>query len=76
MSPAKKRQTMGKMTRERELKERRALKQAKKDARKLAAAEGLETEGHENGAEGEENDAEGEENDTTTGEEPGESSEE
>jgi hypothetical protein len=69
MSPAKKRQTMGKMTRERELKERRALKQAKKDARKLAAAEGLEPEGYENGAEGEENG-------TTTGEERGESSEE
>ena len=39
MSPAKKRQTMGKMTRERELKERRALKQEKKDARRAAAAE-------------------------------------
>jgi hypothetical protein len=70
MSPAKKRQTMGKMTRERELKERRAMKQAKKDARKLAAAEGLDTEGHENGAEGEENGT------TTTREEPGAPSEE
>ena len=70
MSPAKKRQTMGKMTRERELKERRALKQAKKDARKLAAAEGPETEGYENGAEGEENGS------TTSGEEPGEPSKE
>ena len=39
MSPAKKRQTMGKVTRERELKERRALKQEKKDARRAAAAE-------------------------------------
>jgi len=38
MSPTKKRQTMGKMTRERELKERRALKQEKKDGKKLAAA--------------------------------------
>ena len=33
MSPTKKRQTMGKMTRERELRERRALKQEKKDGR-------------------------------------------
>jgi hypothetical protein len=41
MSPTKKRQTMGKITRERELKERRALKQEKKDARKAAAAEEL-----------------------------------
>ena len=41
MSPTKKRQTMGKMTRERELRERRALKQEKKDGKKLAAAEGL-----------------------------------
>jgi hypothetical protein len=40
MSPTKKRQTMGKMTRERELRERRALKQEKKDGKKLAAAEG------------------------------------
>jgi hypothetical protein len=40
MSPTKKRQTMGKMARERELKERRALKQEKKDERKAAAAEG------------------------------------
>ena len=39
MSPTKKRQTMGKVTRERELKERRQLKQEKKDARKAAAAE-------------------------------------
>jgi hypothetical protein len=74
MSPAKKRQTMGKMTRERELKERRALKQAKKDARKLAAAEGPETEGDEfgvtNGLE-----AEGDENATANREEPGQSSE-
>jgi hypothetical protein len=39
MGPTKKRQTMGKITRERELKERRALKQEKKDGKKLAAAE-------------------------------------
>ncbi len=38
MSPTKKRQTMGKITRERELRERRALKQEKKDEKKLAAA--------------------------------------
>lgn len=38
MSPTKKRQTMGKITRERELRERRALKQEKKDGKKLAAA--------------------------------------
>jgi hypothetical protein len=63
MSPAKKRQTMGKMTRERELKERRALKQAKKDARKLAAAEGGEPGVEEHGT-------------TTNGEEPVEPSEE
>jgi hypothetical protein len=37
MSPTKKRQTMGKMARERELRERRALKQEKKDGKKLAA---------------------------------------
>jgi hypothetical protein len=42
MSPTKKRQTMGKMARERELKERRQLKQEKKDERKLAAAEASE----------------------------------
>jgi hypothetical protein len=36
----KKRQTMGKMMRDRELRERRALKQQKKDERKLAAVEG------------------------------------
>ncbi len=36
MSPTKKRQTMGKMTRERELKERRAQKQQKKDLKKQA----------------------------------------
>lgn len=38
MSPSKKRQTMGKMTRERELRERRAMKQEKKDGKKLAAS--------------------------------------
>jgi len=37
MSPTKKRQTMGKMQRERELKERRVLKQEKKDLRKQAS---------------------------------------
>jgi hypothetical protein len=36
----KKRQTMGKMMRDRELRERRAMKQQKKDERKLAAIEG------------------------------------
>ena len=45
MSPTKKRQTMGKVTRERELKERRQLKQEKKDARKAAAAEERAAEG-------------------------------
>jgi len=40
MSASSKRQTMAKMTRERALKERRALKQEKKD-RKRAAADGL-----------------------------------
>ncbi len=39
MSPTKKRQTMAKIARERELKERRALKQEKKDERRAAAAE-------------------------------------
>jgi hypothetical protein len=51
MSPTKKRQTMGKITRERELKERRALKQEKKDARKAAAAEELANPGGETDAE-------------------------
>jgi hypothetical protein len=37
-SSSKKRQTFAKMTRERMVKERRALKQEKKDAKKLAAA--------------------------------------
>jgi hypothetical protein len=37
-SSAKKRQTFAKMTRERMVKERRALKQEKKEAKKLAAA--------------------------------------
>jgi hypothetical protein len=46
----KKRQTMGKMMRDRELRERRAMKQQKKDERKLAAAEG---DGAVEGAEGE-----------------------
>ncbi len=39
-SSSKKRSTMAKMTRERTVKERRALKQEKKDERKLAAARG------------------------------------
>lgn len=39
MSPTKKRQTMAKIARERELKERRALKQERKDERRQAAAE-------------------------------------
>jgi hypothetical protein len=38
-SRSKRRQTMAKMTRERTLQERRALKQEKKDERKRAAAE-------------------------------------
>jgi hypothetical protein len=42
MSPTKKRQTMGKMNRERELKERRDLKKEKKDEKKAAAARGEE----------------------------------
>jgi hypothetical protein len=37
-SSSKKRQTFAKMTRERMVKERRALKQQKKDAKKMAAA--------------------------------------
>ena len=41
MSPAKKRQTMGKSTRERELRERREQKQEKKDRKKAAAEAGL-----------------------------------
>jgi hypothetical protein len=41
MSASSKRQTMAKMTRERALKERRALKQEKKDDRKRAAADPL-----------------------------------
>ena len=40
MARAKNRQTFNKVARERELKERRALKQAKKDERKRLAAEG------------------------------------
>lgn len=38
-SSSKKRQTMAKMNRERAIKEKRALKQEKRDERKLAAAE-------------------------------------
>jgi hypothetical protein len=38
MSPTKNRQTMGKITRERERKERRELKQERKNEKKLAAA--------------------------------------
>ena len=38
-SSSKKRTTMAKMNRENALRERRLLKQARKDARKLAAAE-------------------------------------
>ncbi len=38
MSPTKNRQTMGKITRERERAERRALKLEKKEEKKLAAA--------------------------------------
>jgi hypothetical protein len=51
--PTKKRQTMQKVARERDLREKRALKQEKKDARRLAALErGTEPEP----AEGEETD--------------------
>jgi hypothetical protein len=39
-SSAKRRQTLAKMTRERAVKERRALKAEKKELRKQAAAEG------------------------------------
>jgi hypothetical protein len=38
-SSSKKRTTMAKMNRENKLRERRLIKQARKDARKLAAAE-------------------------------------
>jgi hypothetical protein len=41
-SSAKRRQTLAKMTRERAVKERRALKAEKKELRKQAAAEGTE----------------------------------
>jgi hypothetical protein len=40
MARAKNRQTFNKMARERELKEKRALKQAKKDEKRRIAAEG------------------------------------
>ena len=40
MARAKNRQTMNKVARERELRERRVLKQAKKDEKKRLAAEG------------------------------------
>ena len=40
MARAKNRQTMNKVARERELSERRALKKARKDEKKRAAAEG------------------------------------
>jgi hypothetical protein len=40
VSPTKNRQTMGKITRERERRERRELKQEKKDEKKRIAAEG------------------------------------
>jgi hypothetical protein len=39
MSPSKKRQTMGKITRERELKEKRALKLEKREEKRLAGRE-------------------------------------
>ncbi len=41
MSSSKKRQTMGKVTRERELRERREQKQEKKDRKKAAAEAGI-----------------------------------
>jgi len=43
-SSTKKRQTMAKMTRERELREKRVRKQEKKDEKKLAAAAALNAE--------------------------------
>lgn len=51
MARSKNRQTFNKMARERELKERRALKQAKKDEKKRLAAEGEDATGETDGAE-------------------------
>jgi hypothetical protein len=51
MARSKNRQTMNKMARERELKERRALKQAKKDEKKRIAAGGEEPTTEEGGTE-------------------------
>ena len=49
-SNAKKKTTMAKLDRERKMRERRMDKQARKDARKLAAAHPLETDGASAGA--------------------------
>jgi hypothetical protein len=51
MARSKNRQTMNKMARERELRERRVLKQAKKDEKKRIAAGGEEPTTEEGGAE-------------------------
>lgn len=51
MARSKNRQTFNKMARERDLKERRALKQAKKDEKKRIAAEGEDPVGESDGAE-------------------------
>ncbi|MEX2646755.1 MAG: hypothetical protein WD249_10885 [Gaiellaceae bacterium] len=51
MARSKNRQTFNKMARERDLKERRALKQAKKDEKKRIAAEGEEPTGEAESAE-------------------------
>jgi hypothetical protein len=60
--PTKKRQTMQKVARERDLREKRALKQEKKDARRLAALE--------RGTEGETVEGEEIEGEEVEGEEP------
>jgi hypothetical protein len=60
--PTKKRQTMQKVARERDLREKRALKQEKKDARRLAALE--------RGTEGETVEGEEVEGEEVEGEEP------
>jgi hypothetical protein len=65
--PTKKRQTMQKVARERDLREKRALKQEKKDARRLAALE-RGTEGET--VEGEEVEGEEIEGEEVEGEEP------
>jgi len=51
MARSKNRQTFNKMARERDLKEKRALKQAKKDEKKRIAIEGEDPIGEPDGAE-------------------------